>query len=66
MTPQRLRKMARQKKPKPRTDEELREIIFQCVGAASGVWMRDEPGWVFPATETIEAVESILKEFDVR
>ena len=45
--------------------EKLHEIIFQAVGASTGVMIRDNPDYVFPSEEIIEEVERVLAEFGI-
>lgn len=57
--------LMRQKKPHRRTNEELREIVYTAVGAASSPLWQTHPDDVFPSDKIIEAVESVLKEYNV-
>jgi hypothetical protein len=41
----------------------LREIVYQCAGAATGVMMQDNPDYVFPSERVTESVELCLKSF---
>lgn len=45
--------------------DKLHEIIFQAVGAATGVMLRDNPEYVFPSEKVMEAVEKVLVEFGI-
>lgn len=57
--------MARQKKPKRWRDEDLRELVFTAVGAASVPLWQTHPNDVFPSTEVAKAVDRVLEEFGV-
>lgn len=45
--------------------EKLREIIFQAVGAASVIYLKDHPDYVFPAERIRETVEQVCIEFGI-
>lgn len=45
--------------------EKIREIIFQSVGAATGVILVDHPHYVFPSERVKEAVEKVCAEFGI-
>lgn len=45
--------------------EKLREIIFQAVGAATGLCLKDHPDYVFPAEQVRLAVEQVCFEFGI-
>lgn len=45
--------------------EKLNEIIYQAVGAGTGVILKDNPEYVFPAEQIVEAVDEVLTDFGI-
>jgi hypothetical protein len=45
--------------------EKVHEIVFQAVGAGTGVMLRDNPEYVFPAEEVSEVVKKVLSDHGI-
>lgn len=47
------------------SEDRLHELVFQAAGAATRPLMQDHPTYVFPSERVKEAVEDVLRDFDV-
>lgn len=52
-------------KTKKFTKEEVKEIAYQCVGAASVTLWQTDPLDTFPSQEVIDVVRIALKEWNI-
>lgn len=47
------------------TTEQLHELVFQAAGAATRPLLEDNPDYVFPAERVQEAVNFVLRSFEL-
>lgn len=57
--------MARQKKPRRWTTEELEELVYSAVGAASVPLWQTHPDDTFPSDDVIRMIKVVLEEHNV-